>query len=261
MRPLDRLARRLIFRRHETLHHPDQTTFELRTGSQVLRGWVTNPAADRALVYFGGNSEDTSGWRHLLTGKLPGRATYLVAYRGYGASTGVPSEPDLVADGRALVAHVLQEHTHVSVLGRSLGSGVAVQVASAPDLANEIEGLVLVTPFDSLGRVVRSMARGLPVDWLFSDRFRSDRHIEGVHAPVLVLRAGRDTVVRPDSTDRLVRRLAPSARVIDFPLADHRTISVEHGYWRALQRFLGERVTFERPEDRAHESAWILEGE
>ena len=255
------LSRRLVFRGRETRHDPGSTTFVLERPGALLRGWVTNSDAARALVYLGGNSEDTRGWHHLLRGKLPGRASYLVGYRGYGASEGRPTERDLVEDAVALVADVASRHESVAVLGRSLGSGVAVQVAADPRVAGMVEGVVLVTPFDSLARVVRSMARGLPLDWLLADRFRSDRHVGRVRAPVLVLRAGRDSVVRPDSTDRLVALLPAGSRVIDFPDADHRSISVEHGYWRALQRFLGERVTFEREADRDGADPWILEGE
>ena len=93
------------------------------------------------MVYLGGNSEDTRGWHHLLRGKLPGRASYLVGYRGYGASE--VTERDLVEDAVALVADVASRHEGVAVLGRNLGSGVAVQVAADPRVAGMVEGVVL----------------------------------------------------------------------------------------------------------------------
>ena len=61
-------------------------------------------------------------------------------------------------------------------------------------------------------------------------------------APILVLRAGLDTLVPPDSTDRLVAVLPADSRVIDFPEADHRSIAQDDDYWHAIQEFLGEPV-------------------
>lgn len=208
-----------------------------------MRGWVTRPRSARALVYFGGNAEDPSGWRLRFRTSLGGRASYLVSYRGYGASDGLPTERDLVEDGVAVVLDVASRHESVAVIGRSLGSGVASQVTSDPRVRDVVEAVVLVTPFDSLSRVVRSMFRGLPVDWLVPDRFRSDLHVGAIRAPVLVLRAGLDTLVRPDSTDRLVAALPPGARVVDFPDEDHRSIAQPEAYWNEIQRFLGEPVT------------------
>lgn len=257
--PIGDLARRLVFRASETRLDPPPTTYALDRDGVTLRGWVTRPASRRALVYFSGNAEDASGWRHRFRTSLGGRATYLVSYRGYGASDGVPTEHDLVEDGIAVVLDVLSRHTSVALIGRSLGSGVAVQVAADRRVRDRIEALVLVTPFASLAGVVRAMFRGLPIDLLLPDRFPSERHVGSITAPVMVLRAGLDTVVRPASTDRLVAALPPDTVVVDFPAADHRSIAGANRYWHALQRFLGEPVIFESAADRDAADPWILE--
>ncbi|MDR7253637.1 alpha-beta hydrolase superfamily lysophospholipase [Nocardioides sp. BE266] len=261
MNALAPLARRLVFRAHDTHIDVPPTNYELDREGVVLRGWVTRPRSERAVIYFGGNAEDLSGWRLRFRTSLGGRASYLVAYRGYGSSDGEPTERDLVEDGVALFLDVASRHTSVAVIGRSLGSGVASQVTSDPRVRDRVEAVVLVTPFDSLAGVVRPLFRGLPFDWLLPDRFRSDRHVGSIPAPVLVLRAGRDTIVRPAATDRLVAALPPGARVIDFPDADHQTIAGLNAYWHAIQRFLGEPVLFETGADRDAADPWVLEGE
>ncbi|MDT9047032.1 hypothetical protein RSW36_28345, partial [Escherichia coli] len=78
------------------------------------------------------------------------------------------------------VLDVASRHESVAVIGRSLGSGVASQVAADPRVRDLVEAVVLVTPFDSLSRVVRSLFRGLPADWLVPDHFRSDRHVGAI---------------------------------------------------------------------------------
>ena len=93
---------------------------------------MVNPGRDRVLVYFGGNGERLDPWRDVVAHHFPDHTTYLMAYRGYGASDGEPSQQTLSADAVALVDHVTERHSRapVDVLGRSLGSGVAMHVAT-----------------------------------------------------------------------------------------------------------------------------------
>ena len=71
-----------------------------------------------------------------------------------------------------------------------------------------------------------------------ADRWSSSRVAPGLAPPVLVARAGRDTVVLPARTDALVEALAPGTQVVDFPEADHASIIDEPGLWPAVARFL-----------------------
>src|SRR5215472_13769232 len=91
----------------------------------------TRPAAGpEAVIYFGGNAEDTSLALPDFEDAFPHSAIYLMHYRGYGGSAGKPSEEALFADGMMLFDKVHEEHANVTGVGRSLGSGVAVKVAS-----------------------------------------------------------------------------------------------------------------------------------
>src|SRR5688572_4194420 len=85
----------------------------------------------RAIVYFGGNAEDVSQSVPDLAVAFPDRAIYALHYRGYGGSAGSPGETAIVADAIALFDRVHASHDDIVVIGRSLGSGAAVQVAGA----------------------------------------------------------------------------------------------------------------------------------
>jgi hypothetical protein len=89
-------------------------------GEQVL---VSTRAKDgrKALLYFGGNAEDTYLSLPSLSAAFPDRAIYLMHYRGYGGSSGRPSEKELFADALALFDQVHASHSEVDVVGRSLG--------------------------------------------------------------------------------------------------------------------------------------------
>jgi len=123
---------------------------------------------------------------------------------------------------------------NIAVIGRSLGSGVASYVASE----RAVEKLVLVTPFDSLANVAQAHYRWLPVRWLLSDTYPSHRYLQRYRGPLLIVRAGRDQVIPPGNTDRLLASLAIPAEVVDFPAADHNDISSDPHYDETLREFL-----------------------
>lgn len=211
-----------------------ETNFALRNGKVTLRGWLLHPEQSRALIYFGGNAEGLGMERDQIGDLFPGRAVYLVDYRGYGASDGSPDERALFSDALALydVAHA--RHASVAVVGRSLGSGVASYLASRRPL----ERLALVTPFDSLVAVAQSHYPLFPIGRIATERYESSRYIATYAGPVLVLRAGRDEVVPQESTDRLIAAMRARPTVKTFPLAGHNTISDDEQYGRDLADFM-----------------------
>lgn len=199
-----------------------ETNFALVRDGATLRGWVVNPGQPDAVLYFGGNAESVEGMRSRMADWFPGHSSYLLAYRGYGASDGAPEEALLLADALALFDEVRALHPEgrISVIGRSLGSGVASYLASQRD----VHRLALVTPFDSLVGVGQMHYPWLPVSWLATDRYDSSRYLADYRGAVLVLRAGRDTVVPPASTDRLIASLPQPPRVFEAPAASHDSI-------------------------------------
>ena len=87
-----------------------QTDFSLARDDVQLHGWVLNAQGERPVIYFGGNAESVQNRREQLGRLLPGRAIYLVSYRGYGASGGLPSEEALLGDALALFDTVRSRH-------------------------------------------------------------------------------------------------------------------------------------------------------
>ena len=211
------------------------TDIEIRRGDVTLRGWVVNPGRPAAIIYFGGNAERIERGRDAFAAWFPDQSVYLVAYRGYGASDGAPREADLFTDAVAVFDHVRARHGGpVVVVGRSLGSGVASYLGSQRPVAR----LALVTPFDSMAELGAAHYPWLPARWLLRDRYESTRHLSGYHGPVLVIRAGRDTIVPPANTDRLIRSLPSPPTVVALPAADHNTLDGDPSYRAALVRFL-----------------------
>lgn len=184
-----------------------------------------------AILYFGGNAEDVSGTLPQLAHLFPDHALYLMHYRGYGQSTGEPSETALHADARALYEHVRSEHAVIKVVGRSLGSGVAARLASEQAVAR----LALVTPYDSFENVAVEHYPWWPVRWLIRERFDSTAVAGRISAPTTLIAAEHDTLIRPERTAQLATHFRPGvARSVVVPGADHNGIGAHPVYERAL---------------------------
>jgi pimeloyl-ACP methyl ester carboxylesterase len=232
---LSPVARRLVYPGVHTRLDAEQTDLELRVDGVVLRGWEVNPGRDRALIHYGGNGEGLDWLVPEHARRFPDHTSYLVAYRGYGASEGTPSERALTQDALAVFDHAAARHDGgVDVVGRSLGSGVAMQVA----VRRSVGRLVLVTPFDSLVATAADLFPWLPVRHLLRDRWDSHSVAHRLRSRVLVIRAGRDAVVRPPRTDRLLEVLPTDTAVLDLPDAEHATLHEDPAYWPAIQDFL-----------------------
>lgn len=201
----------------------------------VLKIWTVKRPGRRALIYFGGNAEDVSGSLGEFAQVLPERSLYFVNYRGYGGSTGAPTEAALVADALAIFDTLQKDFDEIAVVGASLGSGVAVQLAAA----RPVSKLVLVTPFDSLARVGQRAMPWLPVSLLMQDRYESARFAPQVTCPTLLLVAAADAVIPPAHAQTLLAAFAAGrARAVEMPGAGHNDIQLWPQYYREIAGFL-----------------------
>ena len=202
---------------------------ELRVSGRAHEG-------PRAVLYFGGNAEDVTASLPLLDEAFPGHALYLMHYRGYLGSSGKPTEQALVADALALFDRTALEHRDIVVIGRSLGSGVAIQLAAR----RPVSRLVLVTPFDSLAALGARQFPYFPVRWLLRDKYESGKHAPAVKATTLLVAAGDDEIITAHSTELQLSRFregVASMRVIDG--TGHDSISDSPAYVAYLQGRVG----------------------
>jgi fermentation-respiration switch protein FrsA (DUF1100 family) len=177
-------------------------TIRVRTADGVELTCDYAPPANPALatiVLFHGNGDDLDQRAHIGHALLDaGYGVLLAAYRGYGAP-GRPSEAGLYADGRAAVAFAARHAREVVIHGFSLGSGVAVQLASETPLA----ALVLEAPFTSIADVAAARIRWLPTRAFVRDRYDNLAKIGAVQAPTLIYGGDADRVIPPAQFTRL----------------------------------------------------------
>jgi pimeloyl-ACP methyl ester carboxylesterase len=189
-------------------------------GARVLVTVRERPGRE-AVIYFGGNAETVPLSEPELAAAFPARALYLPHYRGYCGSGGNPSEEALLADAQAVYDMVRASHDDIVVVGRSLGSAVAVHLAAS----RPVTGLVLLTPFDSLETVATRHYPFFPVRLLLRDRFDSRSRAPQVPAPTLILAAEHDEIVPRASTENLLAAFRPGlAKLVAVPGTGHNTV-------------------------------------
>jgi fermentation-respiration switch protein FrsA (DUF1100 family) len=210
---------------------------------ETLHGWwLENPSARAQVIFFHGNGGNLSVWLDAIAGlRQHGLSVLAVDYRGYGASTGSPTERGLYRDADATLAafdeKFRRQGTPVIYWGRSIGSAIAAYAASRrpPD------GLVLESPFPD----IRWILRNNPLLWmlsLFSSyRFPQARFLAGYGGPLLVVHGDADSIV-PFSAGRALFDGARTTRktFVTIPGADHNDLQeVNPGlYWKSIETWL-----------------------
>jgi len=232
-RPLAEPERQAVASRHPEAH---EVSIDAADGTR-LHAWHVR-ASDPAplVIYFGGNAEEVSWMLDEIRRQKTDAAWLLVDYRGYGGSAGAPSEDALVADALAWYDAFSRENERVFVLGRSLGSGVAVQLASR----RRLEGVVLLTPFDSMVDVGRHHYPLLPVGLLLKHRFDSLSLAPKITAPLLCLAAQDDEVIPVEQARRLYEAWGGEKRFVELS-GGHNGADAHPDYWLAVRQFVAGR--------------------
>ena len=218
---------------------PDTESLFLDAGDGVrLHAWHRKaPAGAPLVIYFGGNAEEVSWMLEEVSRRAPGVAWLLVDYRGYGASSGAPTEAALVADALRWHDRFSKERKVIYAFGRSLGSGVAVQLAAERELA----GVILVAPFDSLVEVGKRHYWYLPVGLLLRHRFDSLERAPRIKAPLLCLVAPRDEIIPVAHSKRLFDAWAGPKRWVDLDGAGHNNTDDTPAFWQSIRAFLEKK--------------------
>lgn len=207
-----------------------------------LAAWYSPPdVGSPVVIVFNGNAGNRAG-RVPLGNALArqGIGVLLTDYRGYGGNPGHPSASGLAADSRAALRWV-RKHARrhpVVYFGESLGSGVAVELASVepPD------ALVLRSPFTSLTAVGKVHYPFLPVGLMLRDEFPSLERIRHVRAPALVIAGTGDSIVPPDQSREIYEAAPGPKRWLSLEDAGHNDPRFADGreMIEAIARFLEE---------------------
>jgi alpha-beta hydrolase superfamily lysophospholipase len=207
------------------------------------RGFVAAdppPKARGTVVVFHGNA-GTALDRTYYAGAL-GRLGYrvvLTEYPGYGCRPGKPGESHFTADAVESMRSALREFGRpLYLLGESLGCGVVAAAVARGGLP--VDGLALITPWDSLARLAKDKYWFLPVRLMLKDPYDNGANLAGYQGPVAVVMAGQDEIIPNRLTLRLYETLRPPKRLWTFPAAGHNSwpSGPDEPWWSEMMNFL-----------------------
>jgi fermentation-respiration switch protein FrsA (DUF1100 family) len=218
----------------------DAVTIETQDGER-LRAWVMHASAPRArVVYFHGNGGNLSNWAPIVAGIVRrGYSVVAFDYRGYGVSSGTPTERGVYRDADAVVAAAWRDadpHTPLVYWGRSLGGTVAAYAATvrAPG------GLIVESAFPDARATVRSSFVLVALSFLATYRFPTAEWLNRARVPVLQLHGDHDRVIPIELGRELHDRLTVRKQFVVIAGGDHNdgAPSDPRAYWDAIERFV-----------------------
>ncbi len=200
------------------------------------RIWIDrlNPGQPRALLYFPGNT--TSDWDdpRQLAKVLPDHTIYFMRYRGFANSEGRPSQKALYADALSVFDWIQKGHKTIDVMGRSLGTGMAVYVASR----RTARRLILTTPYDGILLAAEKAYPWMPVSLLLKDPFPSFRFAPNVQEKTEIILAKGDQKIPYESSKKLIDLFPKKPEVITLRGTTHSAIVRHPLYRKTIADFL-----------------------
>lgn len=207
---------------------PDVETLRLTTeDGETLEAWHRPPrhASAPLILYFHGNSGSLADRKHRFETLIRhGYGLLALSWRGFGGSTGAPSEEGLMRDAEAAYAEARRRGylpARIVLMGESLGTGVATMLAAR----REVAAVALDSPYDSIADLAEELFPIFPVRLVLLDPFHADAAIGKVRAPVLMVVGGRDPITPAASARRLFARANEPKRMIEIPEAGHIAMS------------------------------------
>lgn len=223
--------------------YSDAKEVQIMTPDKItLHGWyVKNSQKEQSplLIYFGGNAEEVSNLLWDID-QFKNWSLLLVNYRGYGLSEGSPSEKNLFNDAVLLYDEFSQkteiDNNKIVAIGRSLGTGVAVYLASQRNLT----GIILVSPYDSIRSLAQEVYPFVPISLLLKHHFDSLARAPLINIPMLALIAQEDKIISPRHSLALIKAWGGVTYQIIIPDSDHMSIATRREYWKSITAFLNK---------------------
>jgi uncharacterized protein len=204
-------------------------------GEHVIAWHLPPPAGRPVIVYFHGNGGNLG--HRVPRFKALADAGYgflALSYRGYGGSSGSPTEAGIMQDAATAYAEAAKRYGDRLVLwGESLGTAVAVALAAD----HVAKAVILEAPFTSTLAMATNHYPIFPIAWMMKDQFRTDLKIGRITVPVLVMHGERDDVVPIAQGEALYAAVTAPKRFVRFPAGRHVDLG-DHGAVAAARAFI-----------------------
>lgn len=207
-------------------------------GETVLVWWGRPKPGQPTILYFHGNAGSFGSRAERIRKYMTqGYGVFMMTYRGYGGSTGKPTEAANVADAKLAYDTLVGlgvDPSDVILYGESLGSGVAVQVAAVKPAG----GVILDAPYTSLVDLAEMHYPILPSRLLMTDRYESTRYIGDIRAPLLIVHGEEDSIIPVAMGRDLFAAAKAPKEIVTLPGAGHSDHYL-YGSYEAIYLWIG----------------------
>ena len=219
------------------LFNVEEIKLKTSDGETLISWYLKAKPGKPTLIYFHGNG-GALRYRaeRFLLHEQNGTGLLMMSYRGYGGSTGSPSEKNNISDALIVYDWLKTQgipSSHIILYGESLGTGVATQVAAQRDAA----GVILEAPYTSLTEIGEYAYPLLPVRLLMIDRYETKNYISKIDAPLLILHGQHDFVIPIKFGRDLFHQAKEPKNIIVFPKGMHSDLYL-HGAWKNIVNFI-----------------------
>ncbi len=244
------------------LKNVEEVTFKTPGGETIVSWWTKAKPGKPTLLYFHGNAGTlaTRGER-VRKYQDKGYGLFMMTYRGYGGSTGSPSERANVRDAKQAYDVLIKsgvKPSDIVLYGESLGSGVATQVAVAKDVA----GLILDAPYTTMTAVAALHYPYLPARWLMTDSYLTKKYIGRINAPILIVHGEEDQIIPVEMGRALFEMAKEPKEIATFKgagHADHHAFGSYEKIWQWLERVpIARRSSQQYPDQPVRPAARVL---
>jgi hypothetical protein len=183
--------------------------FETSDGIKLEGGFVENKKGAPLVLYFSGNANNVLEFLDDIAPEIKNYNFVGFNYPGYAASEGRPCEECILK----YALEIFDRYKPDYLIGRSLGSAVASYTAAN----RKIDGMLLITPIDSIVNIAKARYPFLPVGLLVKYKFEAYKYLRVVKAPVSVLLVKKDNIVPKSSIQRVLHSIVnlKEVQVID----------------------------------------------
>jgi uncharacterized protein len=215
----------------------EETVLTTADGEHISALFFGNRSRE-VILYFHGNAGDLSGWQFVAEDfTAQGYSFMIIDYRGYGKSSGKLSEKGLYLDAEAAFDFLIKkgfDPAHILLYGRSIGSGVAVDLASK----RTCKGLILEAPFISLTKLANEKFPLFFPSLLLKYKFESINKINRVKCPVIFLHGSDDTLIPPSHSAKLFEKFTGRKKLIIVDGGSHNDLNAFLQYEEFLKEDL-----------------------
>lgn len=217
------------------------------SGASGYRGFVGTTQINRpkgTVIVFHGNAGTAADRAYYVRAlESMGYRVLLAEYPGYGKRTGKLGENSFVGDAKETVHLAQQQYgSPLFLLGESLGCGVAAAVVK--DTPAKVEGIVLISPWDTLLSVAQSKFSWLPVQLFMKDKYDTVGYLKGYQGRIAVVGAEQDEIIPIKHANALYKSLSGSKAMWVIKRAGHNDwlFRVDQSWWQTIMRFISEEV-------------------